>query len=368
MAKRYRAAVIGSTGKGDFGHGLDSVFKDLDGVDFVALADDNPAGLEAAGKKLGVKNLYADYRAMLAKEKPNIVSVGPRWLDERVPMVTAAAEAGCHIYCEKPFAASLAEADTMLAACAKAGVSIAVAHQYQGAAPVRLALANIKTGKYGKVIRFRGRPKDDARGGGEELLIHGTHLFDLMIAVAGPPRTVSGHVTVAGREVTRNDRRRATESFGPVAGDAIAATFTFDHGVHGFFDSNVNLVRKDRAPFGLMIECEEALLFSRGGDVWVYPAAIPIPENPKFTWEKLWVQDWHFTPDHKPRPMGDWIHRSNQVLVRDLLEAAAEKRQPLTAGDNARLALEMIFGVYASHLAAGARQAIPLKQRKHPLE
>src|SRR5262245_42551008 len=40
MAKRYRAAAVGSTGKGNFGHGLDTAFKDLEGVDFVAVADD----------------------------------------------------------------------------------------------------------------------------------------------------------------------------------------------------------------------------------------------------------------------------------------------------------------------------------------
>src|SRR4051812_37363387 len=100
MTKRYRAAAIGSTGKGGFGHGLDSVFNDLDGVEFVALADDNPAGLWAVAKKTGVRNRYTDYREMLAKEKPDLVSIGPRWLDQRVAMVRAAAAAGCHIYCE----------------------------------------------------------------------------------------------------------------------------------------------------------------------------------------------------------------------------------------------------------------------------
>src|SRR5205085_9837928 len=96
MAKRYRAAAIGSTGKGNFGHGLDTAFKGLDGVDFVAVADDNPAGLKAAAKKTGVRNLYGDYREMLAREKLDLVGVGPSWLDRHAEMVTAAARAGCH--------------------------------------------------------------------------------------------------------------------------------------------------------------------------------------------------------------------------------------------------------------------------------
>ena len=43
-AKRYRAAVIGHTGHGDYGHGLDVVWADVPGVDLVAVADADPKG------------------------------------------------------------------------------------------------------------------------------------------------------------------------------------------------------------------------------------------------------------------------------------------------------------------------------------
>ena len=43
---------------------------------------------------------YRDYREMLSKEKPDLVSIGPRWTDQRRDMVTAAAEAGAHIMLE----------------------------------------------------------------------------------------------------------------------------------------------------------------------------------------------------------------------------------------------------------------------------
>ena len=368
MTQRYRAAAIGSTARGGFGHGLDTAFKGLDGVDFVAVADDDPKGLEAAGKRTGAARLYRDYREMLAKEKPDVVSVGPRWVDQRVAMVTAAAQAGCHVYCEKPLAADLADADQMLAACAKAGVRLAVAHQFRAMPPVRQALADVRAGKYGPLLRLRARPKDDHRGGGEELIVHGTHLMDLMVAFAGPPRWVSGHVAVGGRDVTRADRRQATEPVGPVAGDSVAATFGFAGGVRGFYDSTMNLHRADRPVYGLLVECAEASLLVRSpGDVYVYAAAAPVPESGKLAWQKVWVQDWHFTPDHKPRPLNDWIHRGNQVLVRELLEAVAQKRPPLASGYDARLALELIQGVYASHFADGRRLPVPLKERRHPL-
>jgi predicted dehydrogenase len=289
-------------------------------------------------------------------------------MDQRVEMVTTAAQAGCHIFCEKPLACCLTDADAMLAACAKAGVKLAVAHPYRAYAPVQQALRNLQAGKYGPLVRLRARPKDDERGGGEELLIHGTHWLDLMIYFTGLPRWVSGHVTVGGRDITRTDRGRATGSFGPLAGDSFAASYGFDHGVRGFFDSTANLARPDRWCYGIQFECAEAsLLIRNGGEVFVYPANTLIPENPKFTWEKLWVEDWHFFPDHKPRPMNDTNLRANHLLVKDLLEAVEQDRPPLTSGEHARFALEMIQGVYASHLADGRRLAIPLQERAHPL-
>jgi len=58
---------------------------------------------------------------MFAKEKLDIVCIGPRWLTDRVAMVEAAARAGCHIYCEKPLAADLAAADALLGLAGKPG-------------------------------------------------------------------------------------------------------------------------------------------------------------------------------------------------------------------------------------------------------
>jgi len=41
--KIYRAAVIGRTGGGDYGHGFDLVFRGLERVSLEAIADQDPA-------------------------------------------------------------------------------------------------------------------------------------------------------------------------------------------------------------------------------------------------------------------------------------------------------------------------------------
>lgn len=368
MARKYRVGIVGSTGRGDYGHGLDRAFEDRERFEVVAVADPSADGRKAAGKRLGVTQLYDDPKEMLAREKLDIVSIGPRWLTDRVAHVQLAAKAGCHIYCEKPFAATISDVEAMVEACRKARVKLAMAHQFRAMPTVRKVLADLRAGKFGKLVRVTAHPKDDARGGGEELIVHGTHLFDLMLAFAGAPRWVSGCVTVGDRPVTREDRKEGNEPVGPIAGDTVDALVGFDGGVRGTFVSQANLNRAGPNRYGLLVECEKAALLVRSpGDVFIYPAALPHPEDAKAAWRKVWIEDWHFTPEHKPRPSNDWIHRGNQGMTRDLVEAIEANREPASGLEAALNVTNMIQGVYASHFAGGARLDLPLKERKHPL-
>ena len=373
MRKNYRVAVIGSTGKGNYGHGLDTAFVGVERAKLIAVADDNAVGLKQTGQRLQVDRLYADYRKMLEAERPDIVCVGPRWTTDRVAMVTLAAQHGCHIYCEKPFAATLDAVDAMVAACQQAKVKLSIAHQWRATPPVQIAIRDVREGKYGRLLRIRVRPKDDSRGGGEELLLHGTHLFDMMIGFADMPQWVSGHVSVDRRDATRGDRTTATEPIGPIAGDSISAMIGFDDGVRGFFDSTANLSPRGNKRFdnlyGLQVECERAAIYLRQpGDAYVYPAPIVLPDLEELTWEKQWIENWHFTPEHKPRPVRrEWLRLGNNSLANDLIDAIEEDREPLTSGRNALAVTEIVQGVYASHLADGRRMSIPLADRQHPL-
>ena len=60
------------------------------------------------------------------------------------------------------------------------------------------------------------------------------------------------------------------------------------------------------------------------------------------------------------------LFRGNALAVWDLMQAADEGREPVSSGRDARWALEMILGVYASHLA-GRPLPLPLDERQHPL-
>ena len=256
----------------------------------------------------------------------------------------------------------------MLAACERAKVKCALAHQLRAMPPVRAAFDRIRAGEFGKVLRLYGQPSDDARGGGEELILHGTHFFDLMISLAGPPRWVSAHLAVGDRDTTLADKREGREPVGPIAGDSAAVMIGFDHGVRGFWNSTANLDRNGII-YGLLIQCEKALINMRTG---ARSSSIARPSSSrrmgKLAWEKVWVESWHFTPEHKPRLLKDFIHRGNQTLLRELAAAIEQDTEPTASLQDAVLITEIVQGAYASHFADGRRLAIPLTDRRHPLD
>src|SRR5262245_909785 len=239
MQRRFRVAVIGRTGRGNYGHGLDVVWRAFDNVDVVAVADEDAAGRAAAARRLNARNAYADYREMLQRERPQIVSVADRHLDSHRDMVVACARAGASVFLEKPMCRTLAEADEMVEACERAHVKLALAHQTRYSPRLERVRELVAAGRLGEVLELRGRGKEDARGGGTDLMVLGTHIMDLMRLIAGDARWCFARVGVAGRErvapVTRADVRDGPEGMGPAAGDHVTATYGFDRRAVGFF-------------------------------------------------------------------------------------------------------------------------------------
>jgi len=357
LKKTYRCAAIGSTGHGGFGHGLDRVFRNLPGVEFVAIADNNPTGLQAVGQRTGVDRLYTDYRTMLKKEKLDVVSVGTRHSELHEEIVIECANAGKHIYCEKPLAPDLVSADRMLEACDKNGVKMAVALPNRSSPAIRQALKMVRSGRLGKILSFRARGKEDRWSGGEDLMVLGYHVLDLMCLFGGYPQWTFAQVTQEGRETVKGDARPASEPIGPVAGDEIVAMYGFPDRVHGYFESHSNLKRSpDR--FSLEIYGDAGIITTRSvRDVMWFEGPILNPIKPH-RWQPITTPEWDAVSEK-----GHWC---SQQLVLDLLHSVEEEREPYSSGNNARWVLEMIQSVYTSHLAK-ARVALPLKERAHPL-
>lgn len=136
--KIYRAAVIGCSRMGGFidnevidypavvlpySHGAG--FYASERTDLIACSDLREAVMEEFGKRYDFprERQYTDYREMIEKEQPDIVSVATQ-PEQRAEMVIFAAEHGVKaIYAEKAMAASMAEADAMVDAVERNGVA-----------------------------------------------------------------------------------------------------------------------------------------------------------------------------------------------------------------------------------------------------
>lgn len=353
--RSWRVAVIGRTGRGGYGHMLDTVWKFVPGARIVAVADDNPEGLKKAVERLGAAAAYTDYREMLRRERPDVVSIAPRWADCHLEMVLAAAEAGASIYLEKPMARTPEECDRMIEACDRARVKLAVAHQMKICPILDLARQKLAEGVIGELLELRGRGKEDKRAGGEDLMVLGTHVFDLMRQFAGDPLWAFARVTAQGQDIRRRDVREGPEGLGPIAGDSVAAMFAFKGGLTGYFASR----RSDDTSgvrWGLDLYGSRGIMTIRAG----MEPIVHICRSTSWTdaaWERLRLPG-------DPPPRDD--NQANLALVMDLLEAIEQDREPRASGREARWTIEMAMAVYESQ-RTGGRVYFPLRRRDHSL-
>jgi len=179
----------------------------VDGIEVVAVADPAPGRAALVGAQLGLAafDCVSDYRALLARDDIDVVSVGTPPTTHR-EIAEAAAAAGKHVICEKPLATTLADADAAIAAAAGAVTTLAMYHNYLYYQGPRLARKLVDEGAIGSVVatEIRGmglRPwvGNDAyrpgwrftvaEGGGGALMDAGVHAIYLTEMLHGAPVT-----------------------------------------------------------------------------------------------------------------------------------------------------------------------------------
>jgi len=357
-------AVIGRTGKGNYGHGLDVVWKNLDNVQIVAVADENEKGRMAAAGRLGAAKAYADYHEMLDKERPQIVSVADHFLDSHKDMVIAAAQRGASVFLEKPMARTLEEADAMIKACEMHHVKLAIAHQTRYSPRLERVKELIDSGRLGDLLEMHARGKEDRRGGGEDLMVLGTHLMDLMRFLAGDAHWCLAQVLQNGKPVTKAEVHEGGEGMGPLAGDHINVVYGFDRGLQATFGTH-KARHGAGSRFGLSLYGSRGVVqLTTGSLPPVYFLDDPswFPGHGKATWQEISSAGLN-----KPEPLKDaGLGMGNVWIARDLIEAIEKDGQPRGSMYDGRAALEMIHAVYESHRLKGT-VSLPLVTRSNPL-
>ena len=353
--KTYRVGAIGHSGAGNFGHQIHLAYRGLDNVQFVSVADPNPDGREKAAQEAGATSSYADYNEMLIEEDLDIVSVCPRWGTERLDMVLACLNNGCHVYCEKPMTMTLADGDQIVQTAKANNLKVAVAHQAVYLPRLHQLRQLIENGKIGEVEVVSATGKQDHRGGGEDMIVLGTHLFNMMRFFVGDVNWMSSHVIEDGDVIVASSGREANEPVGKIAGDCIRSYFAFKSGVSGYFQS-----KKDRAQgeqtYGMNIVGTEGVISLLGGaaeNLSLYPYRYFNPTNQDQSWEIIQLES-------------NQLMEGNRLAALDLIRAIENDNEPISSAADAVAALEMIHGAYVSQISE-SRVYFPVSDRLHPL-
>ncbi|MBS0125438.1 Gfo/Idh/MocA family protein [Thetidibacter halocola] len=150
--------------------------------------------------QFGFARATDDWEALVRDPAVDVVSITtPNNLHHR--MALAALEAGKHVWCEKPMALTLAEAEEMAAAAARAGTVTLLGYNYIRNPAFRHAQKLIAEGRIGRVVHVRGWVDEDyqadpdlawtwrarlADAGLGTLGDLGCHLVSLVVGLCGP--------------------------------------------------------------------------------------------------------------------------------------------------------------------------------------
>ena len=144
----------------------------------------------------------------------------------------AAADAGKHVFCEKPLALSVADARAMIDACKQSGVKLAVGHNRRFWPAMRALRQLVDDGRLGRVLHIEGHNSNEnsnrVTGGWRTLEREspgggftgaGLHALDAMVSVCGPVRRVHAQLL------------RYREEIPPL--DVMSALYEFESGASG---------------------------------------------------------------------------------------------------------------------------------------
>jgi predicted dehydrogenase len=210
----------------------------------VAVADPNRPLAEDVARRYGYQRAETGWQAVAAAPDVDAVSVAAANYLHR-EMAEGLLAAGKHVLCEKPLAASYADAQAMTAAAEASGLVAAVGYTYRRSPAISAVGQLLAAGELGEIIQFSGRYWEDyaldpgtplswryqGGTGSGALADLGSHLVDIAEQLCGPIAMVGGamvHTAVTERPVPTastvgHGHAEATGQAGPVRADTVPA-------------------------------------------------------------------------------------------------------------------------------------------------
>ncbi len=186
-----KGAVIGC---GFFAQNHLHAWRDIQGVEIVALCDSDLERLQTTAQSFDVSRTYKDADELLAAGGFDFVDIATTVGSHRA-LVEKAAQAGVNIICQKPFAENMIDARAMVDAAKVAEKTLMVHENFRWQSPIQAALQVVKSGEIGNPFfcRVSFRSGYDVFSGqpylaeGKRFIIEdlGIHILDIARALVG---------------------------------------------------------------------------------------------------------------------------------------------------------------------------------------
>ena len=239
-------------------------------VEATVLADADAAKAEVQAHRFGFVSWTTNWRTALADCDALILAV-PSFMHREIAL--EALSQGKHLLCEKPVGLSAAEADEIVEAATRAGVTHGVGLTYLRAPMVRHAKALLDSGALGRPLHFRGRHNEDyladraapfswrldpnLAGHCGALGDLGWHILSIARLLCGPVSGLSGQVEIFHRA---RPEKGDPETQRPVGNEDWAAlTLRFENGATGLVESS-RIAHGRKMDIGFELVCENGTL------------------------------------------------------------------------------------------------------------
>jgi UDP-N-acetyl-2-amino-2-deoxyglucuronate dehydrogenase len=305
--------------------------------ELIAVCDIEEVKAKSFQEKYGATYYYTDYREMLKREDIDVVCIcTPSGMHG--DMTIDAANAGKHVFCEKPLDISKEKMTQMINACRENHVKLGCVFQrrlMKEAIETRRAIEN---GEFGKIVLadaymkyYRSQEYYDSAGwrgtweldGGGALMNQGVHGIDLIIWMAGDVESVFAKAETLARDIEVED--------------TALAIVKFKNGAIGVIEGTTSVYPAQDTRFEIHGQKGSVIFDDTGFKQWRIEGrdgdSFPNVESKKVGGSS------------DPSAISEYGH---YVLIDDMISAINEDRDPMITGESARKAVDLILAIYES--------------------
>jgi len=233
--EKLRMAIIGSGQIAQVTHIPN--YQLMGNVEIVGICDTRLEAAKTVAEKFGIEKYYDSHKEMLEEVKPDAVTICvPNKFHCQITL--DALEAGCHVFCEKPPAITVEEAESMEKKAQEKEKLLSYGFHFRASEHVAFLKNRIKVGKMGEIYhtevkwhRRRGIPgwgcftNKEIQGGGP-LIDIGAHMLDSALYLLDYPE-------ISYVCATSSDRIGKTSKVG-LMGGWDPERFTVEDGIFGY--------------------------------------------------------------------------------------------------------------------------------------